>query len=143
MKRWILFDLLSVGDYLSSGAVQATIAAMLRRWTQPRRPAVLLSLTEQVPRAVVLGEDELLAAFQGTPIIDLESGSQDARGSLLVFVFDGHETLGYKMVSPHADRSAMDRSRVPLASLTTRTSRCWLGERRASDGTGPGWRSGS
>ena len=103
MKRWILFDLLSVGDYLSSGAVQATIAAMLRRWTQPRRPAVLLSLTEQVPRAVVLGEDELLAAFQGTPIIDLASGSLDARGSLKVFVFDGHETLGYKIADPRGE----------------------------------------
>src|SRR5215470_5795658 len=123
MGRWILFDLLSVGDYLSSGVVQAMIAAMLRRWTQPRRPAVLLSLTEEVPRAVVQGEDELLAAFQGTPIIDLESGSPDARGSLLVFVFDGHETLGYKMVSPHPDRSATARSRVPSASLTTRASR--------------------
>jgi hypothetical protein len=99
-ERWVMFDVVGVGSYVSSGVVKARFAEILRGWIQDRRPAILLTIDAEIPRAVVYGEDELRATFKGTPIIDVESIGRNAPGSLLVFVSDGRETMGYSIADP-------------------------------------------
>jgi hypothetical protein len=99
-QRWILFDVVGVGSYLSSDVVKVKFAEILRGWTQHRRPAIFLSIDAETPAATVHGEDELRAAFKGTPIVDVESIGRNTPGSLLVFASDGRETIGYRIADP-------------------------------------------
>jgi hypothetical protein len=99
-QRWTQFDPLGVGSLLSSGVIKAKLAQILRRWTERRRPAVHLVLTGEPPHAAVYGEDELLALFQGTPIVEAEPVGRDAPARLLIFVSEGQETAGYQIADP-------------------------------------------
>ena len=119
-KRWVVFDVVRVGRYLSSGVVKARFAELLRGWIQDGRPAILLSIDAEIPMAMVHFEDDLRAAFKDTPIIDVESITMNAPGNLLVFVYDGRETMGFSMADPRG-MSCASRS-DPLAARPTRAS---------------------
>src|SRR5205807_183089 len=99
-ERWIQFDPLGVGSLLSSSAIKAKLAEILRRWTERRRPAIHFVLTGEPPHAAVYGEDELLTLFKGKPIVEAEPIGSNALARLLVFVSDGQETAGYQIVDP-------------------------------------------
>jgi hypothetical protein len=98
--RQTRFDPLGVGSVLCSNIVKAKIAKILRRWTERRRPAIHLDLTGEPPHAAVYGEDELLAFFEGTPIVEAERIGSDALARLLIFVSEGQETAGYQIADP-------------------------------------------
>ena len=61
-----------VGVHLARGATQAKLAAILGRWTDLRRPAVLFVLVGEAPFAEVFSEHELLALFPDAPVIHAE-----------------------------------------------------------------------
>jgi hypothetical protein len=99
-ERGIQFDPLGLGSLFSCGVIQAKLAAILRRWTERRRPAIHFVLSGEPPHAAVYGEDELLTLFKGTPIVKVEPIGSHVLARLLVFVSDGQETAGYQIADP-------------------------------------------
>jgi hypothetical protein len=99
-SRQVRCDAFGTGTVLATRSIQTRNAQILRRWTERRRPTILFVLDRPAPHAVVSGEDELLKTLQRTPIIDVEPLGGCAPARLLVFVADGIETRGYRIVDP-------------------------------------------
>ena len=94
------FDRPSLEAYFSKGIIKAKIAAILQRWTEPRRPALLFVLDGEASFADVYREDELLAAFEDVPVIHAEPIGRVAPGILLVFVVDEQGARIYAIADP-------------------------------------------
>src|SRR6059058_3164011 len=91
-----------VGVHLARGATQAKLAAILGRWTDLRRPAVLFVLVGEAPFAEVFSEHELLALFPDAPVVHAESIDRVVPGILLVFVVDERGATIYGVADPRA-----------------------------------------
>jgi hypothetical protein len=91
-----------VAAYFASGDLTADLAALLRRWTGRRRPAVLVVLDWDIPFAEVYPEDELLREFPDAPRIDVGPIDEDGPGRLLIFVIDEEGEMAYAIADPRA-----------------------------------------
>jgi hypothetical protein len=91
-----------VAAYLASGDLAADVAALLRRWTDPRRPAVLVVLDWDPPWADVYPEDELLEAFPDAPMVQAVPAGEIGPGTLLVLVIDAEGETAYTIADPRA-----------------------------------------
>ncbi len=89
-----------VAAYLAGGDLTAEIASLLRRWTEPRRPALLVVLDWDPPFADVYAEDELLEVFPDSPLIHTESIGEIVLGIVLVFVIDEEGGTAYSIADP-------------------------------------------
>jgi hypothetical protein len=104
-----------VAAYLASGDLTADLAVLLRRWTGPRRPAVLVVLDWEVPFADVYPEDELLREFPDAPRIDVGPIDEDGPGRLLIYVIDAEGDMVYAIADPRASTGSTGMS-CPLDS---------------------------
>jgi hypothetical protein len=104
-----------VAAYLASGDLTADLAALLRCWTGPRRPAVLVVLEWEVPFADVYPEDELLREFPDAPRIDVGPIDEDGSGRFLIYVIDEEGDMVYAIADPRASSGSTGMSR-PLDS---------------------------
>jgi hypothetical protein len=91
-----------VAAYLASGDLTADLAVLIRRWTGPRRPAVLVVLDWEVPFADVYPEDELLGEFPDAPRIDVGPIDDDGPGRLLIYVIDEEGDTVYAIADPRS-----------------------------------------
>jgi hypothetical protein len=89
-----------VAAYLASGDIQADLAALLRRWTERRRPAVLVVLDWEPPFADVYPEGELLETFPTAPLIHVAPVEEIGPGALLIFVIDEEGETAYAIPDP-------------------------------------------
>jgi hypothetical protein len=65
-------DRAGVANYLAKGDVKPEVAALLRRWTQPNRPAFLFVVDWGPPFAAVYAEDELFESFPAATLTSAE-----------------------------------------------------------------------
>ncbi len=100
--RQLRRDRAGVAAALASGALAADIAALLRRWTEPRRPAVLVVLDWDPPYADVYPEDELLEAFPDAPLVQAGPAAEIGPGILLLIVIDAEGETAYAIADPRA-----------------------------------------
>jgi hypothetical protein len=91
-----------VAEYLASDDLQPEIAAMLGRWIEPGRPAVLVALDWEPPFAQVYPEDELLETFPDVPVVPLGPIEDLGPRTLLVVVIDEESETAYLIPNPRA-----------------------------------------
>ena len=91
-----------LGAHLAGAATKAKLAAILGRWSDPRRPAVLFVLIGEAPFADVFGEDELLTLFPDAPVLHAEPMDRVAPGILRVFIVDERGATIYAIADPRA-----------------------------------------
>lgn len=91
-----------VAAYLASGDLTPDLVALLERWTEPRRPAILLVREWDVPFADVYAEDELLEVFPDAPLVRTGLTDEIGPGTLLVFVIDEEGETAYAIADPRA-----------------------------------------
>ncbi len=89
-----------VAAYLSGGDLSTEIASLLSRWTEPRRPALLVVLDWDPPFADVYAEEELLEVFPDSPLIHTESIGEVVLGIVLIFVIDEEGETAYAITDP-------------------------------------------
>ena len=95
-------DRSDVAAYLASGDLADEIAALLRRWTEPGRPALLIVLDWDRPFADVYPERELLETFGDAPLVQAGSTDEDGLARLLIFVIDEEGETAYAIPDPRA-----------------------------------------
>ena len=88
--------------YLASGDLASEIAALLRRWTEPRRPALLVVLDWEAPFADVYAEDELLVVFPDAPLFPAGSIEAIGPGMILIVVIDEEGETAYAIADPRS-----------------------------------------
>jgi hypothetical protein len=101
-RRRIRFDIPSVGAYLAGRATRAKLAEILRRWADPRRPAVLFVVDGEDLFADVFVEDDLLGDFPDAPVVHAEPIGRLAPGLLLIFVVDDRGATIHAVSDPRA-----------------------------------------
>ena len=86
--------------YLAGGDLAEDIATLLRRWTEPGRPALLVVLDWDRPFADVYPEDELLETFADAPLVHAGSNDEDGEARVLVYVIDEQGETVYAIPDP-------------------------------------------
>ena len=93
-------DRAAVAAHLAGGEIAAGLAALLRRWDDPRRPAILLVRDWDIPFAEVYAQDELLATFPDAPVFHAGPLEDLGPGTLLVVVIDEDGEAAYAIPDP-------------------------------------------
>jgi hypothetical protein len=95
-------DRAGVAAYLASADLAADLAALLRRWTEPGRPALLVVLDWDTPFAEVYPERELIETFPDVPVVPAGLIAEVGPGRLLVVVVDEAGEAAYVIPDPRA-----------------------------------------
>jgi hypothetical protein len=95
-------DRADVAEYLAGDDLRPEIAALLERWTEPGRPAVLVALDWDPPFAEVYPEPELIEAFPDVPVVSAEQMGEIGPGALLVLIIDERGETAYAIPDPRA-----------------------------------------
>jgi hypothetical protein len=95
-----------VAAYLSGGELASELAALLRRWSRPSRPAILVAVDWDPPFAEVYAEAELLATFPTAPLIHARAVEDVGPGTVLVYVIDQRGETSYAIPDPRASSPA-------------------------------------
>ncbi len=109
-----------VAAYLSGGDLTAELGALLRRWTGPSRPAILVVLDWDPPFADVYAEAELLETFPTAPIIHSTAVDEIGSEIMLVYVIDQLGETVYAIPDPRASNPSP-----------------WMPDAVTSNGSGP------
>jgi hypothetical protein len=88
--------------YLASGDSGEEIAELVRRWTEPERPALLVVLDWEPPFADMYPEVELQKEFPDAPLVHAGSNDEDGDPRLLVYVIDEQGETVYAIPDPRA-----------------------------------------
>jgi hypothetical protein len=91
-----------VAAYLAGGESAGEIAGLLRRWTEPGPPALLVVLDWDRPFAAVYPADELRVAFPDAPLAHVGSNDDDGGARVLVYVIDEEGETAYAIPDPRA-----------------------------------------
>jgi hypothetical protein len=97
-------DRAGVAAYLAGSDLTADLVALLGRWAEPRRPAVLVILDWDPPLADIYPEDELLETFTEAPLVRSGPSAELGPGTLLIIVIDAEGETGYVIADPRATR---------------------------------------
>jgi hypothetical protein len=89
-----------VAAYLAGGELAEDIAALLRRWREPGRPALLVVLDWDRPFAEIYPEDELLETFAKASLVHAGSNDEDGAARVLVYVIDKDGETVYAIPDP-------------------------------------------
>jgi hypothetical protein len=95
-------DRAGVAEYLAGDGIKEEIVALLGRWTEPGRPAVLVALDWDPPYAEVYPEPDLIEAFPDVPVVSAEEMGEIGPGTLLVLVIDERGETAYAIPDPRA-----------------------------------------
>jgi hypothetical protein len=95
-------DRAAVAAYLAGADLAADLVALLGRWIEPGRPAVLVALDWDPPFARVYPEHELLETFPDAPVVPAGPVGALGPGTLLVLVIDVQGETAYVIPDPRA-----------------------------------------
>jgi hypothetical protein len=97
-------DRAGLAGYLAGDGLRPEIAALLGRWAEPGRPALLVALDWDPPFAAVYPEHELLETFPDAPVVFAGPIADVGPGRLLVLVIDEAGETAYLIPDPRAAR---------------------------------------
>lgn len=101
-KQQIRVDYPNGRAQLFGRATRASIESILRQWTAPRRPAILVVLQGEAPFVQVFDELKLINDFPSAPIVHVEPIDRLVPGIILVFVVNTYGTTAYAIADPRS-----------------------------------------